>query len=155
MDSDFIEPFIQSTKNTFDTMAGIKVTHGEPIKDREYKLQGDISGVVGFAESNIFGSASLCFPKETAFYVYQRMIGESVDEINAEVLDIIGELANIIVGGAKVLLGKIGITYHISIPSVVEGVDHVIRYRADTQYIIIPFSITGNLQFSIVISKKI
>ena len=155
MDPDFYKHFIQSTKATFNTMANLAVNDVEPIVDDTYSLHGDISGVVGFAGSDIFGSVSLCFPKESAFYIYQKMMGEPVNEINADVLDIIGELANIVAGGAKVSLSQIGISYHISIPSVVEGIDHVIRFKPDTQYVIIPFKMDNQMEFSLVISKKL
>ena len=155
MSPEFFEPFIQSTKNAFTTMAGIDVIDHSPVEEKDYILQGDLSGIVGFAEANVNGAATLSFPKETALYIYQKIMGEQLTEINADVFDIIGELTNIVVGGAKVILTKLGFTYHISIPSVIEGEDHVVTHKPDTQYVIIPFTIDKNLKFSLQISKKI
>ena len=154
MNPDFYRPFIQSTKNAFETLAEIEVVDLLPSEGIENIVRGDIAGIVGFAEAEVTGCAILSFPRETALFIYRKIMGEELLDINVDVFDIIGELTNIVVGGAKVILSKIGITYHISVPSVVEGENHEVTHQPDTEFIIIPFRIDDNLNFSLQVSKK-
>lgn len=151
---DIINPFINSVFNAMETMLQIKPTRHKPFMKKENITQGDVTGLVGFAAANISGSVALSFPKETAFKLYLDMVGTEVTEINAEIQDVVGELTNIVAGGAKTELSNMGLSYHISIPMVVAGKDHTINHKFDKPIIVVPFNI-GDFPFTMELSIKI
>jgi len=154
MKLDFINPFIHSVFNAMETMMGITPTRHKPYLKEKNITEGDVTGLVGFASKNLSGSVALSFPKDTAFDIYETMIGTPVDEINNEVQDIVGELTNIVVGGAKNELSTLGLTYNISIPMVVAGNKHTINHKFDKPIVVVPFSI-GEKTFTMELSIKL
>jgi len=82
------------------------------------------------------------------------MTGVAEKEVNRDVEDCIGEVANIVAGGAKTTLAGHGLSFNISIPSVVVGDKHSIRHRADTPVIVIPFTVK-NYDFILEVTMKL
>ncbi len=154
MDVKYINPFISSLNNAAEMMIGIKPVRGKPFVKNNQLTTGDITGIIGFAEKNITGSVALSFPAESAYMVFEKMTGEQVSSINRDVQDSIGELANIVAGGAKTSLAEEGLSFHISIPSVVVGHEHAISHKSDTSVVVIPFTLDG-LEFVMEVSMKI
>lgn len=65
------------------------------------------------------------------------LLGEPQLEINSDVLDIIGELTNLIAGGAKTQLSELRMS--MSLPSVIIGKDHIIYCNSGARPISILF----------------
>jgi chemotaxis protein CheX len=104
------------------------------------------------------GSVALTFPTKTALNIYRLTMGEEANGLNADVRDIVGELANIIAGAAKVEFSELSISYHISIPTIVVGKNHAISHKGSLPVIVIPFQLKKEIFFmeiSIKIIKKI
>jgi len=125
-----------------------------PYVKGEAVTQGDITGVIGFAEKTITGSVVLSFPEDTALKLYSSMTGDNLFQINRDVEDSIGEITNIVAGGAKTELSKEGLSFHISIPSVIVGKNHSISHTIETPIVVIPFTI-DKFHFSMEVSMKI
>ncbi len=156
MDVKFINPFIESLINTLEMMVGITPGREQLYIKEDKMTHGDITGIIGFAERNITGSIALSFPNDAALMIYGLMTGENVAQINREVQDSIGELANIVAGGAKSELAKSGLAFHISIPSVIVGKNHAISHKVDTPVVVIPFLIgKAKHRFVMEISMKV
>lgn len=154
MKLDFINPFIHSVFNAMETMIGVKPVRHKPYLKETNMTEGDVTGLVGFASQNISGSVALSFPATTAFKVFEAMIGAPANEINDEVQDIVGELSNIVVGGAKNELSSLGLSYDISIPMVVAGNKHTINHKFDKPIVVVPFTLNED-PFSMELSIKI
>jgi len=154
METQLLNPFINSLINTFEMMMAM---HPEP-KDAQAKgndtTHGDITGIVGFAEKNVIGSVAISFPMDVAIRLYNAMTGEAVSEISRDVEDSIGELCNIVAGGAKTVFAAQGLTFHISIPSVIVGRKHSITHKIETPVFVVPFGLEG-MEFIMEISMKI
>ena len=67
----------------------------------------------------------------------EAMLQERPPEINGNVVDAIGELANIIAGGAKAKLEHLDLS--VSLPSVITGKGHCIQFPTKVTPICIPF----------------
>lgn len=144
MDVQYINPFITAVISTMEMMVGINPTRKTPYLKEGNLTEGDITGLIGFAERNITGSVALSFPQATAFRVYTAMTGESVSSMNQKVQDCIGELANIVAGGAKTELAAVGLSFHISIPTVIVGNKYLISHKVDTPVVVIPFALDND-----------
>lgn len=154
MNVKYINPFVKSVYNAMKTMLKTAPERGAPHMKDHNKAQGDISGIVGFAAKNIYGTLALSFPKATAIKALKLMVGDTVTEITDDVRDLIGELANIIIGGAKQEYVKLGLPFDISIPTVVVGAAHTITHKGGTPVLVIPFTLDGS-DFRVEVSMKV
>jgi chemotaxis protein CheX len=141
MKAEFINPFLQSIVDVLETMANVKVTAGKPQRKLEDIAAGDVTGLIGMASSEIKGSLAITFSSEAVFDVARRMLGEEVREINSTVTDLVGEITNMVTGGAKRMLAEMGHDFDMAIPAVVAGKNHYISHKSRGPKIIIPFSI--------------
>lgn len=135
--------FVDGAKEVFETMVFMPATPGEP-KSKEIGLPcGEISGTIGFNGDDICGNLSLIFPMNTALAIFRNMMGMAPDsEVNAaEVNDVVGELANMVAGGAKSRLQEKDINFKIGLPSVVVGVGHSIEPPKNVQTAVVPMAV--------------
>jgi chemotaxis protein CheX len=154
MDVNYINPFIKALDHTMQTMLG-KTPERQTLMLKTNNLAtGDISAIIGFAGKNVHGCIALSFPEMLALLIYRRIFGEGPTRINNEVEDIIGEMANIVAGGAKTELENNHLIIHNSIPSVIVGKNHVISHKACNPFILIPFLWEGH-KFSMEVSMKV
>ncbi|MEE9553445.1 MAG: chemotaxis protein CheX [candidate division Zixibacteria bacterium] len=153
MDVKYISPFVESVYHTMQTMLGEAPKRKEVVMKNDNHAHGDISGIVGFASDKIYGSVALTFPTETAVKCYNMMVGDNVDIITDDVRDTVGELTNIIAGGAKKIYADQELSFDISIPTIVLGKNHVLSHKVGTPVVIVPFVI-GEHPFVVEISVK-
>jgi chemotaxis protein CheX len=122
-------------------MMNLTPERGSPYLKREGMTQGDISAIIGFAGPSVTGSVALSLPTAVALKFHSLMVGETVFRLTADVQDVVGELANIVAGGAKTALSREGITFNISIPTVVVGAGHSIGHCSGLPVMVIPFEV--------------
>lgn len=139
---DFINPFIASTLQALEVMASIRPERGTPFVKTERAAKGDISGVIGLA-GEASGSVSVTFSSRLARKVYAHMVGEKAPGLTREVQDAIGEIANMVAGGAKAALAQQGFSFRIAIPSIVLGRGHTIEHRGQGPCLVVPFTLDG------------
>jgi chemotaxis protein CheX len=140
VDVAFINPFIQATKNVFDTMVFLKIEIGKPILKEQSNHRADISGSIGLAGAT-HGVTVVAFTEEVACKVSAKMLGEEPHEMDETVHDSIGEIANMIAGGAKGILQEKGLDFKIALPSVTVGKDHQLSYPEGVPCVVVPFTI--------------
>lgn len=154
MNVEFINPFISALINVLKTMAQTELQPGKPRKKTDEKSSGDISGLIGMVGPQVKGSLSITFDEGLALEIMSRMLGEKPTEINAEVSDMVGEITNMICGGAKNELGDKGYDFGMASPVVVTGKDHTINHQVDGPKMIMPFtSDFGNAYLEICFEK--
>lgn len=137
MDPTFIKPFIASVQNVFTTMLQLPVKVGAPrIKDPGAGCS-DVSGIIGMS-GDVVGSVVLSFPSQTASRIVSLFTGTQMEPGTSDFSDAVGELVNIVSGGAKAMFT--GKKVSISCPSVVCGPNHTVASQSDTPCIVIPCS---------------
>lgn len=153
MDPSYITPFIASIQNVFSTMLQLPVSVNEPHVKQKPVSTYDVSGIIGMS-GDVVGSIVLSFEMETAERVVALFAGEEVSPNDADFADAIGELVNMISGGAKAMFGNKRVC--ISCPSVVVGSNHSIAVQKDTPCICIPCSTDcGDLTIEIAIKASV
>ncbi|CAM4073801.1 chemotaxis protein CheX [Pseudoalteromonas byunsanensis] len=140
MKVEFINPFLSSLINVLATMAQTELTPGKPKIKKDEIAQGDISGLIGMVGPQTKGSFSITFDESLALTIMERMLGERPDAINEEVTDMVGEITNMVTGGAKNLLGEKGYEFEMATPIVVSGKNHTITHKCEGAKIIMPFT---------------
>jgi chemotaxis protein CheX len=135
--------FAECLTGTLSAMAGLEVEPGTPFQKTAGQSSGDISSVIGFGGSNLTGCLVMHFPRTAALVIYEGMMGENPGELNDEVRDGIGELANIVLGSAKTAFSRENIDFQLSIPTIVVGEGHRVRLHSSLPVMIIPFAVAG------------
>lgn len=138
MDVQFINPFITSTRNLFDTMIRVPLSLGKPsVRSLDVRLDrlSDMATVVELS-GGVSGLVVVHFTKMAACLLVSKLTGETVRELDADALDALGEIGNMIVGGAKKDLPCELVT--ISTPRVVKC--DKIEYPQVGPILLVPFS---------------
>lgn len=145
--AEHVNPFILSNMETFTKMVGIEAKPGKPVLKQDARLDYDISGIIGLS-GKVIGTVALCFPEATAISVCNKFMSADLKEMNADILDAVGELINIVAGNAKKGLTEFNI--EISLPSVIVGKNHRIVEPKGSVGFVIPFSSPlGNLHMAV------
>jgi chemotaxis protein CheX len=139
MKAEFINPFIGALRNVLSTMAQTELVPGKPTKKKDSVARGDVSGLIGMVGPNMKGSMSITFDESLALEIMQRMLGEKPESMNEEVTDMVGEITNMVAGGAKNTLGDMGYDFGMATPIVVAGRDHTINHQVDGPRLTMPF----------------
>ena len=140
MNVEFINPFLTSLMNVLETMAMTKLQPGKPSLKREEVSRGDVSGIIGMVGPQTKGSLSVTFDEELALSIMEKMLGERPEKLNDEVADMVGEITNMVTGGAKNMLGDKGFDFNMATPTVVSGKNHTINHQCEGATLIIPFT---------------
>ena len=138
MNVEFINPFLSSMLNVMSTMAQMELTPEKPRLKKNEVAMGDVSGLIGMVSDQAKGSLSITFDGPLALATMKGMVGEGPDEINEEITDLVGEITNMVTGGAKRMLSEKGIEFNMATPMVVSGKNHTINHKADGPIVIIP-----------------
>jgi chemotaxis protein CheX len=138
MDVKFINPFLYGTAEVLNKMANVKPVAGKPFAKTHDTAYGDVSGIIGMTGDAI-GSLALTFSEKCIIGIVSKMLGESHNEINKEVLDAVGELTNMISGASRKLMEKDNLKVFAAIPTVVFGKNHTVRHVIQGPSIVIPF----------------
>ncbi len=135
MDQSYIIPFIKSVQNVFETMLQLPVQMGQPELKKAGENGHDVSAIIGMS-GDVEGSVVLSFPTPTAERVVALFTGMELEANHEDFADAVGELVNMVSGGAKAqFTGK---QVSISCPSVVVGQSHQVYGRKDVVAISIP-----------------
>src|SRR5579884_4298336 len=116
-----IQCICSASEEVFGTMLGIEVTHG-PAYDQEDTVSGSegVLALIGIAGPWVGTGTISCSP-EFACKVSSLMLMTEYNHVNADVLDAMAEIANMIFGNVKTMLeehvGQLG----LSIPTVIFG----------------------------------
>ena len=112
--------------------------------------QWDISGIIGLA-GEILGVVVISFPTTLALKLVSFLEKRETKIIDESVVDLVGEIINIIAGNAKKDLEEHKIA--ISLPTVVRGSRHTFPGLSGTPMVAIPFTCEKG-EFSLQVSMK-
>jgi chemotaxis protein CheX len=137
MKVEFINPFLSSMLNVMSTMAKMELIPEKPKLKRNEIAKGDVSGLIGMVSPKTKGSLSITFDAPLALATMKGMVGEAPDEVNEEITDLVGEITNMVTGGAKRILSDKGFDFDMATPVVVSGKNHTIHHKSKGPIVII------------------
>jgi chemotaxis protein CheX len=133
---DYINPFITSLEDTFGTMLSCKIHRkGLEIKDNNIALY-PVSGIIGLSGKAV-GTVVLTLSSQLAIAAASTLLMEEMKEVDNDVLDAVGELTNMVTGGAKAKLEEYRL--QMSLPNVLHAQQCNIHFPANAHPITIPF----------------
>jgi len=154
------QDFIEVTEKVLSTMAGLEVSHtsssivDESVNGLNITSCLDITGFVGFS-GGAKGSVLITLSKDMALATVGGMLGVEFQEIDSDVGDGIGELINMVAGGAKTKLQERGIDFELSIANTVMGSDYQVTIPPGTNGIRLNFNSSAGKFFMEIFFQKI
>jgi chemotaxis protein CheX len=137
---EFINPFLNSMSNVLATMATLDI-HQQGLGLKKDNIpQGDVTGVISMHSEKTKGTLAISFSEAVVLQIAQRMLGEVFTVINKDIIDLVGEITNIVCGGAKQLLEQKGFSFDLARPIVIVGKTQQVGHTAKTPVIVIPFT---------------
>lgn len=137
MNAEHINPFLQATVEVFSTMLGSELSRGELSLNARFHPEHDISGVIGLS-GDATGTVIVSVDTDVALSAARAMLGEKPTEVNADVIDAVGELTNMIAGKSKSLLEHLDLT--LALPTVITGKGHQISFASGARTLCIPYT---------------
>ena len=143
--TNYVEQFVNVTVNTFKEFVGTDVTPKQPFfVDPEKESEWDISAVIGLS-GIIKGAVIISMKANLAVKLADLLTGTKHDGIDADAVDAIGEINNIIAGNIKPKIPD-GEKIVISIPTVIKGKEHSIAWPSrQTRILCIPHKLDNDI----------
>ena len=140
MKVEYINPFLNATKNVIETMANTKESHDKPALKKGNLSWGIVTGVIGIASAQLKGHMVISFDEPSILGIVSGMLGEEFTQVNRDVIDAVGEITNMICGGAKKELSEQGFMFDLAIPLMIMGKNIEISQLSTGPVVTIPFT---------------
>ncbi len=140
MKVEYINPILEATINLFDKTFGIVPEAGKPfILERSTAHRWDVSGVMVLT-GKVIGVVVIRLTRHLSVKLLQRACIEfETDDEREELTNgLVGELINVISGNAATQLSDFNIK--VSVPFVVQGMNHSVMWPERVPIIGIPFN---------------
>lgn len=129
---------IDATNEVFSTMVMMNPEDDYPLSTPVQHFQCSITGLIGFA-GTYSGTISIHCPTTLAMKITANMLGMECEEVNEDLNDAIGEIANMLGGSVKQVLSKGGLDVRLSTPTVISGEAYTVNSLSAGDCTVIPF----------------
>jgi chemotaxis protein CheX len=128
----------EATRNVFSMMVNLEVAPQEPIDHPDPEPVDGVVALLGFTGGWI-GTGMLFCSDRLACRIGSAMMMAEVHDINGDVLDGIGEMANMVLGNFKEAMEAHLGALTLSVPTVVYGKNFSTRTPVQASWTIVPF----------------
>ncbi len=135
--SDLGSEIISGVKDVFSTMLMVDLGSGEVFVNQEVGVESNITSMLGIG-GGLRGMLAVHCPANVAQSITGSFLGMEVDELNEDVKDAIGEIANMIAGNLKVSCAKNDLDIELAIPTSIVGDSFVVSGVADSNRLVVP-----------------
>ena len=134
---------IAGTQEVFSTMLMVDLVCEEVIEGKKCDIQSNLTSMIGLG-GGVRGLLAIHCPALVAQNITGTFLGMDIDELNEDVKDAIGEIANMVAGNLKVSYAKIDTNIELAIPTSVVGESFHICGMADARRVVIAFTMAGD-----------
>lgn len=142
MNPTFISHLVGATEDVFATMVFKPITPEAPLEGLAASTGANVVATVAFA-GQCSGVVGFHSSVESAKAIAGAMLGMPASEVDGEMPDAIGEIANMIAGGFRLKLTGEGLSCAISVPTVITGSDFRTKYITPVERVLCPFQFDG------------
>lgn len=140
MHQSILDNFVAAAIEVFETMTGRTLVAQAPFTVSSATCDEDMSAIVGLS-GRLPGTVIVGVDRALAIDFTAQVIGHVTDTIDEQVIDAVGEIANMVVGGAKCRLTEYKLS--ISLPSVICGRGLTVNFPRSVRPVCIPFESDG------------
>jgi chemotaxis protein CheX len=137
MNPEYIDSFLTAAVLTFETMLGCELVPLEMFVKQGFQPEHEVNGIIGLSSKKARGTIVLSLSHEAALSASGALLGQRPSEINADVIDAVGELTNIIAGAGKAKLEHLAL--NLSLPTTIVGNLHFVGFPHNAPSTCIPF----------------
>lgn len=139
MKQNYVDSIIKAAQQVISTMCAVEPVVGTPeLKDWK-GTWGEVTGIIGLEGEESSGKLLLSFNNDCLLDLASRVLLEEQDKVDQHVLDLVGELTNILTGVAKSKLELQGLSIGMDTPRVVTGKGELADTSQGTEVLTIPF----------------
>ena len=131
------------TREIFELMVSMTAISLYPATEPLDDYKCGITGMVGFA-GTYNGMISIHCPVGLALEITSHMLGTECTEVDDDLRDAVGEVANMLGGSIKKVLSIGGLDVKLSIPTVIYGEEHTSNVLSDRDCVVVPFDVGGH-----------
>jgi len=139
MKAEWINPFVSATVSVFAKMLNCEIERGNPTIKNGSNPCHDVSGIMGL-QGKACGTVVVSLSRAAALTATEVMMGTKPEDIDADVVDVVGEITNMVAGAAKAQMSELSMS--IGLPTVITGNSHLINFPRGVVVISIPFQST-------------
>ena len=127
----------QGIQDVFSTMLSVDLEREPFIVNTRGDIQSNLTSMIGLG-GEIRGVLAIHCPAAVARAITGSFIGMEVEELDDDVKDAIGEIANMVAGNLKVSYAAIGLNVELAIPTSIIGESFRVTGIAEAKRIIVP-----------------
>lgn len=152
MRSQDINPFIEATVETFETMCGVRPYRCGKLEVRaDIMYVYDLIGILGLS-GTLKGAVLMTMPIPTGVKITSKFLGEEIKDVKDELMDSFGEILNIIAGAATAKLD--GHVVKLALPTVIVGKDQQVYPIKQRPWVVIPMYFKEYGKFNIEVAME-
>ena len=157
IDVNFINPFLNATVKVFKIQCFVELKAQKPFlkANTDPALLGDVSGIISITSETFAGTLAISMPEKIFLNIVKNMLGEEAASISEGNVDLVGELANMILGQAKVELASLGYRVEMALPSCVWGKEHKIKHFGTGKCMVLPFETEWGMIYSEIMAQAV
>ncbi len=134
---------ITGTQEVFSTMLMVDLESGEVIENQRAEIQSNLTSMIGLG-GGLRGLLAVHCPASVAKAITSGFLGMDVDDLDEDVKDAIGEIANMVAGNLKISYAKFDINVELAIPTSIVGQSFHVSGISDANRIIVPFKMNDD-----------
>ncbi len=139
---DLGQAIIDGTKEVFSTMLMVELETGEPIDGPGGDVDSNLTSMLGLGK-DIKGMLAVHCPEAVAKDITGTFLGMEVTELDDDVKDAIGEIANMVAGSLKIFFQEHDIAIELAIPTTVVGKSFRTAGMSGASRTAVPFTMNG------------
>ncbi len=143
---EFAKKIVETTEEIFSTMIFMKIVASTPLANGNYDIGDHISAMIGLS-GDFTAMLSIHCPKDVGLAIAGEMLGMEFTEIDADVKDTMGEIANMVAGGLKERFANEDMKISLAIPTAITGKSYTVSTPKKSTKIIIPFTVEAGQFF--------
>ncbi len=133
---------IEGTREVFSTMLMVELEAGDPIEGKGGDVESNITSMLGLGK-DIRGMLAVHCPGSVAKAITGTFLGMEVEEIDEDVKDAIGEIANMVAGNLKISFAENGKDIELAIPSSIIGTSFRTGGMFGAKRVAVPFTMNN------------
>jgi len=139
-DQEVYQAIQESTNAVFTTMLHLEISPKQPGEETDPQPLNGVMALLGFTGEWV-GTGILYCREQFACRLGSAMLMTEITEVTNDVLDGVGEMANMVMGNVKDRLEPLVGTLAMSIPTVVYGRNFHTRTTAQPKWWVYPFGV--------------
>jgi chemotaxis protein CheX len=126
----------------FSTMLMVDLESEEIISNKRGEIESNLTSMIGLG-GGLRGVLAIHCPASVAKAITAGFLGMDIVELDDDVKDAIGEIANMVAGNLKVSYAAIHLNIELAIPTTIVGDSFNVCSAAKAQRVIVPLKMNG------------